>query len=206
MLLLTPPLSNILQDIETLHLIGRIVTELCSLGTGRGGVSESEVLRNAFELLSSFDEVVSLGYRERVGMSEVRAAMEMESHEERIQEIIARVCRTAVFHFPNAYFVSCRTRNKKRKRSSSEERNSSKCSAERCRDVVRIRMQLDQGIFYRKLAVTNADLTIAPAWEVDPAVTKDRTKLLHLSSSIWVTTDMARVQRQSNFTPCANKN
>jgi hypothetical protein len=56
----------------------------------RGGVGESEVLRNAFELLSAFDEVISLGHRERVGMTEVRAAMEMESHEERIQDIIAR--------------------------------------------------------------------------------------------------------------------
>lgn len=88
--LLTPPLSNILQDIDTLHLLGRIVTEMCSVGTARGGVGEGEILRNAFELLSSFDEVISLGYRERVGMTEVRAAMEMESHEERIQEIIAK--------------------------------------------------------------------------------------------------------------------
>lgn len=88
--LLTPPLSNILQDIDTLHLLGRIVTEMCSVGSIRGGVGESEILRNAFELLSAFDEVISLGYRERVGMTEVRAAMEMESHEERIQEIIAR--------------------------------------------------------------------------------------------------------------------
>lgn len=88
--LLTPPLSNILQDIDTLHLLGRIVTEMCSVGTARGGVGEGEILRNAFELLSAFDEVISLGYRERVGMTEVRAAMEMESHEERIQEIIAK--------------------------------------------------------------------------------------------------------------------
>lgn len=88
--LLTPPLSNILQDIDTLHLLGRIVTEMCSVGSVRGGVGESEVLRNAFELLSAFDEVISLGHRERVGMTEVRAAMEMESHEERIQDIIAR--------------------------------------------------------------------------------------------------------------------
>lgn len=89
-MLLTPPVSNILQDIDTLHLLGRIVTEMCSVGSVRGGVGEGEILRNAFELLSSFDEVVSLGYREKVGMTEVRAAMEMESHEERIQEIIAR--------------------------------------------------------------------------------------------------------------------
>ncbi|GAA98828.1 uncharacterized protein L969DRAFT_88867 [Mixia osmundae IAM 14324] len=88
-LLITPPLSNILQDLETLRLVSRIVSEICSL-SGRGSVTESDVSRCAFELLSSFDEVVSLGYRERVGMQEVRAAMEMESHEERLQEMIAR--------------------------------------------------------------------------------------------------------------------
>lgn len=89
-LLLTPPLSNIILDIDTLQLIGRIVSETCSAVGGRGAAGEAEVLRNSFELLSSFDEVISLGYRERVGIGEVRAAMEMESHEERIQEIIAR--------------------------------------------------------------------------------------------------------------------
>ena len=88
--LLTPPLSNIIQDIDTLQLIGRIVSETCAAAGGRGAAGEQDVLRNSFELLSSFDEVVSLGYRERVGITDVRAAMEMESHEERIQEIIAR--------------------------------------------------------------------------------------------------------------------
>jgi hypothetical protein len=89
---LTPPLSNIILDIDTLHLIARIVSETCSSSSlsGRGSATEAEILRNSFELLSAFDEVVSLGYREKVGMGEVRAAMEMESHEERIQEIIAR--------------------------------------------------------------------------------------------------------------------
>ena len=92
MILLTPPLSNIILDIDTLHLIARIVSETCSSSSmaGRGSATETEILRNSFELLSAFDEVVSLGYREKVGIGEVRAAMEMESHEERIQEIIAR--------------------------------------------------------------------------------------------------------------------
>ena len=52
---------------------------------------ESEILKNSFELLGAFDEVVSLGYREQVGLIQVRSVLEMESHEERIQEIIARV-------------------------------------------------------------------------------------------------------------------
>lgn len=52
---------------------------------------EAEILRNAFELLSSFDEIISEGYRENVNLAQVRSIIEMESHEEKIQEIIARV-------------------------------------------------------------------------------------------------------------------
>ena len=48
-------------------------------------------MKNAFELLGAFDEVVSLGYREQVGLMQVRSVLEMESYEEKIQEIIARV-------------------------------------------------------------------------------------------------------------------
>lgn len=92
-LLLTPPWSNIIQDLDTLRLLTRIVSETCASALGMragGGANQAGVLANSFELLSSFDEVISLGYRDKVGIGEVRAAMEMESHEERIQEIIAR--------------------------------------------------------------------------------------------------------------------
>ncbi|KAJ6619014.1 hypothetical protein B0H10DRAFT_2027263 [Mycena sp. CBHHK59/15] len=73
-LLITNKASNILQDIDTLHLL-----------------AQSEVVTRAFELLGAFDEVVGLGYREgAVGLVQVRNALEMESHKEKIQEIIAR--------------------------------------------------------------------------------------------------------------------
>ena len=52
---------------------------------------ESEISKNAFELLGAFDEVVSLGYREQVGLMQVRSVLEMESHEGKIREVIARV-------------------------------------------------------------------------------------------------------------------
>lgn len=55
-------------------------------------LDEREILKNSFELLSAFDEVVSLGYRENLGLQQIKTFLEMESHEERIQEIIARVC------------------------------------------------------------------------------------------------------------------
>ncbi|KAJ3101610.1 Coatomer subunit delta [Physocladia obscura] len=86
LVLITNKQSNILQDIDSLHLFARIVSETC-----RSHVDEREVSRNAFELINVFDEVVSIGgYRESVNLGHVRTIVEMESHEERIQEEIER--------------------------------------------------------------------------------------------------------------------
>ncbi|KAG6845568.1 hypothetical protein H0H87_007247 [Tephrocybe sp. NHM501043] len=83
-LLITNKASNILQDIDTLHLFARVVSDLCR------SADEREISKNAFELLGAFDEIVSMGYRESVNLMQVRSVLEMESHEEKIQEIIAR--------------------------------------------------------------------------------------------------------------------
>lgn len=85
LIVLTNRQSNILQDIDTLHLLSRIVSDFC-----RGTVTESEVLGRSFEVLSSFDEVICMGYREKIDLNGIRSVMEMESHEEKIQEIIAK--------------------------------------------------------------------------------------------------------------------
>lgn len=84
-LLITNKASNILQDIETLHLFARVVSDMCR------SADEREILKSSFELLGAFDEIVSLGYREQVNLMQVRSVLEMESHEEKIQDIIARV-------------------------------------------------------------------------------------------------------------------
>lgn len=84
MVLITNPQSNILQDIDSLHLFAQVVTSICK------SLEEQEILQNAFELLSAFDEVVSLGYRENHSLQQIKTFLEMESHEERIQDIIAR--------------------------------------------------------------------------------------------------------------------
>ncbi|KAI5481110.1 hypothetical protein MNV49_005545 [Pseudohyphozyma bogoriensis] len=88
-LLITNTQSNILLDLSTLSLVTRIVTELASGGRG-GAVGEPDVLRVSFEILSAWDEVITLGHRENVNLQQVRSILEMESHEEKIQEIIAR--------------------------------------------------------------------------------------------------------------------
>ncbi|KAI9197456.1 uncharacterized protein BJ171DRAFT_519581 [Polychytrium aggregatum] len=79
LVLVTNKNSNILQDIDTLHLFARVVSETCRQ------FDEREIQRHAFDLLSVFDEVIALGYRESVTLPQIRTIVEMESHEERIQ-------------------------------------------------------------------------------------------------------------------------
>ena len=86
MVLITNRQSNILQDIDSLHLFAQVVSSICK------SLDEREILRNAYELLSAFDELVTLGYRENLSLAQIKTFLEMESHEERIQEIISRVC------------------------------------------------------------------------------------------------------------------
>ncbi|KAF2715423.1 hypothetical protein K504DRAFT_422162 [Pleomassaria siparia CBS 279.74] len=84
MVLITNLQSNILQDINSLHLFAQVVSSICK------SLDEREILKNAFELLGAFDEIVTMGYRENLTLTQIKTFLDMESHEERIQEIIAR--------------------------------------------------------------------------------------------------------------------
>jgi hypothetical protein len=123
-ILITNKASNILQDIETLHLIARVVSDMCR------NAEEREILKNAFDLLGAFDEIVSLGYREQVSLAQVRSVLEMESHEEKIQEIIARVStldflRKGTKNKPSPHH---RTKKLRPRKSSSGGPNNSRCN------------------------------------------------------------------------------
>ncbi|KAJ3338326.1 hypothetical protein HDU93_009626, partial [Gonapodya sp. JEL0774] len=83
-ILVTNKSSNILQDIDTLHLLARTLSETCRT------IEEKEIVSKAYELLSVFDEIVSLGYRENVTLAQIRTISEMESHEEKIAAEIQR--------------------------------------------------------------------------------------------------------------------
>lgn len=85
MVLITNRQSNILQDIDSLHLFAQVVTSICR------SLDEREILENAFELMSAFDELVNLGYRENLTLSQIKTFLEMESHEERVALIIETV-------------------------------------------------------------------------------------------------------------------
>lgn len=123
MVLITNKQSNILQDIDSLHLFAQVVSSTCK------SLDEREILRNAYELLSAFDELVTLGYRENLTLSQIKTFLEMESHEERIQEIIARVCRHICRCRSLRRVLIChRTKSLKPPRRGNERRSNSRCS------------------------------------------------------------------------------
>eukprot|EP01112_Ceratiomyxa_fruticulosa_P010292 TRINITY_DN2713_c0_g1_i1.p1 TRINITY_DN2713_c0_g1~~TRINITY_DN2713_c0_g1_i1.p1 ORF type:complete len:516 (+),score=127.75 TRINITY_DN2713_c0_g1_i1:182-1729(+) len=86
-LLLTNKSSNILEDLETLHLLAKVVPEYCHQ------LEETEITKNAFDLIFAFDEVIALGYKERVTLQQIKHFTTMESHEEeraRIEEEVKK--------------------------------------------------------------------------------------------------------------------
>eukprot|EP01100_Stratorugosa_tubuloviscum_P007433 TRINITY_DN309_c0_g2_i1.p1 TRINITY_DN309_c0_g2~~TRINITY_DN309_c0_g2_i1.p1 ORF type:complete len:522 (-),score=229.38 TRINITY_DN309_c0_g2_i1:168-1733(-) len=84
MILITNKASNIMEDLEILQLMTKLVPEFAK------SFDESEILENVFELVFAFDEVISLGYREKVGIAQVKTFTEMESYEEKVQEMMAK--------------------------------------------------------------------------------------------------------------------
>lgn len=83
-ILITNRQSNIIMDLSTLNLFSQTVNSYLS------SFDEAEIFENAFEILSSFDEIVVMGYKENLSITQVNTYLSLESHEERIQEIIER--------------------------------------------------------------------------------------------------------------------
>jgi coatomer subunit delta len=82
LLLITNKQSNILQDLETLRLLSKVVKEYVE------EVTEASVCEHSFDLLFAFDEVISLGHKEEVTVAQVRQNTEMESNEEKLINMI----------------------------------------------------------------------------------------------------------------------
>lgn len=82
--LITNKASNILQDLDTLQLFVATISNVLR------AVDEQEVFDNAFEIIQAVDEIVTLGYKDNASLSQIQAFLKMDSHEEKIQEIIER--------------------------------------------------------------------------------------------------------------------
>lgn len=85
-LLITTKNSNIVEDLDTLRLLGKILPEY---SPRYGVVDEESVLEAAFEIIYSFDEVIDWGgLRENVDLQQIATFTEMYSHEERLVKMI----------------------------------------------------------------------------------------------------------------------
>jgi len=82
LLVITNKQSNILEDLETLRLLSKLVPEYSP------SLDEEGVCRAAFDLTSAFDEAISLGNKENVTVAQVKQYCEMESHEEKLYKLV----------------------------------------------------------------------------------------------------------------------
>mmetsp|Transcript_22613 Transcript_22613/g.52725 ORF Transcript_22613/g.52725 Transcript_22613/m.52725 type:complete len:526 (+) Transcript_22613:97-1674(+) len=83
LVLVTNRSSNILEDLETLRLLAKVVQDCCQIQ-----VTEELVLKHAFDIVFAFDEVISFGHRESVTLSQIKTYTEMDSHEEKLHQMI----------------------------------------------------------------------------------------------------------------------
>ncbi len=85
LVLVTNKQSNILEDLETLRLLSKLVPEFS------GSLEEEAICAHAFDLIFAFDEVISLGHKETITILQVKQNCEMESHEEKLHKMIIQV-------------------------------------------------------------------------------------------------------------------
>eukprot|EP00741_Cyanophora_paradoxa_P012376 tig00020610_g11958.t1 len=81
-LMITTKNSNIMEDLETLRLLAKVVPEYAQ------SLEETNVVDHAFEIIFAFDEIISLGYRENITLQGIKTNLEMESHEEKLHNMI----------------------------------------------------------------------------------------------------------------------
>ena len=82
LLLITNKQSNIMEDLDTLQMMSKLVSDHCTSATEEG------VSAKKFELIFAFDEVLALGHKEGVTLQQIKTYLEMDSHEEKLHQII----------------------------------------------------------------------------------------------------------------------
>ena len=86
MLLITNRASNIIEDLETLKLLSKVIPDIAGM---TNSLTEEKVADKCFELIFAFDEVITAGgYREPITLAQIRTNMEMDSHEEKLHKMI----------------------------------------------------------------------------------------------------------------------
>eukprot|EP01062_Namystynia_karyoxenos_P010478 TRINITY_DN1370_c0_g1_i1.p1 TRINITY_DN1370_c0_g1~~TRINITY_DN1370_c0_g1_i1.p1 ORF type:complete len:541 (+),score=222.52 TRINITY_DN1370_c0_g1_i1:137-1759(+) len=83
--------SNIVDDLETLRLLGRLLPEIVVPGPDKGQGpmrTEAEVVASTFDIMFAFDEVITSGYRNNVQVDNVLSCLQMESYEEEVHRMV----------------------------------------------------------------------------------------------------------------------
>ncbi|XP_074312607.1 coatomer subunit delta-like [Silene latifolia] len=82
LLVVTNKQSNILEDLDTLRMLSKLVPEYAY------SLDEEGISSAAFELIFAFDEVISIGHKESVTVAMVKQYCEMESQEEKLHKLV----------------------------------------------------------------------------------------------------------------------
>lgn len=77
LILLTNKDSNLIEDLEILKIIYRLIQDIC------GNFSESNIINNSFELIMGIDDIVNMGYRDAVSIAQIKHYLLMDSQEEK---------------------------------------------------------------------------------------------------------------------------
>lgn len=88
LVLITTKSSNIFEDLGTLRMFVSIVQETCGETHGNGSLEDS-VAAHAFDIVFMLDELISGGYREALTLQQIQSYVAMDSHEEKLQRMIA---------------------------------------------------------------------------------------------------------------------
>lgn len=74
-----------LQDIECLHLAGRLISSLCD------SYEELAISNKHTEIIFAIDEIILNGIPEYITLPQINSNLLMESREEELQELIEKV-------------------------------------------------------------------------------------------------------------------
>ena len=77
LVLITEIDSNLIEDIEISKLIYRLIQDICGI------ISEELIVENAFDLLMGIDDIVNMGYKDAVLISQIKQNMLMDSQDEK---------------------------------------------------------------------------------------------------------------------------
>jgi len=77
LVLLTDKESNLIEDIEIIKLIYRLIQDIC------GSISEQTIIENSFDLMMGIDDIVNMGYRDAVNIPQIKQFMLMDSLDEK---------------------------------------------------------------------------------------------------------------------------